>query len=647
MAHISLKPKPTKTIHKMRKNIIMAPAALLSLAGFSPEAFAAEETTSFDFSLAFDYFTSLQNSSYKRGSEVYQAFEFGSDYADQYAGTEITSVNITAGTYKDTQTNTVKNITIFLADDLESEPFYTQSGKLGEEGATMYKIDLDTSHTIEAGKGIVIGYYFRLTSEDVNYISVDGFYHENPAGGWIGNKVGDGEVKWSNISQTYGNLCIGCTIKGDNLPQNGVAVLSLDGQEFAEPGKNFPFTVYFQNTASNDVTSLEVKYTVGNDEPSVQTVTLSEPLAYNQRKGLRYTNLKSSAPGVDIPVVFEVTKVNGQPNTSVDKSRVSFLNCFNAADGFRRVHLMEEGTGTWCQWCPAGIVMMERIKEKYPEDYALVAVHFNDQMTVPTTAPVCNLFTGYPTALIDRSTALYPQNANFNSVFDQFTAYYAAIPAVTGVTTLKGVKTEEGNLKVTTGLEFALDMETAARYRLSYYLTEDGVGPYTQDNSQYSGGAAGSMGGWEDKGLTVSMLFDDVARLLEGELTGIEGSVPTSVEKGKEYLYEAELPLNRVTKDKVNLVAFVVDNADGSVVNAKAVEVDLTDSGISAPVESPAYKLTLLPGAIAIEGSFAKAEIHSISGEKVASLNAPALLPLPSGLYIATVDGHPVKVLVK
>ena len=566
----------------MRKIFSLAALAMLCSSAMNVQAAdtAEGDSSTFDYTLAYDYAGAFQSQAFKLGGTVYQAFIIDAYNADLYADTEITSINITAGNYKGEKVNKVKYVTVFLAEDLDSEPFDTQSGKLGDEGEVMYKVALDKPYKIEKGKPVVVGYSFRLSSSDINYITVDNTYHENMAGGWIGYKYGDAAIQWENISHTYGNLCIGCTLKGESFPQNGVAVLSLDGAEFAEPGKNFEYTVYFQNTAANTVNSMEVSYTIGDGTKKTGQVNLRNPLKYNERSGLKFSDLSYGKEGIDVPVTFEITKVNGEANISDENKRTGYLNCFNAANGFKRVHLMEEGSGTWCQWCPAGIVMMDNLAKNYPEDYALVGVHYNDAMQVPSTAPVIAMFGGsYPNSYIDRSVNIMPTMASVNQTLKAFTEYYREIPALVGFPSIKGVKTEDGKLKVNTDVQFALDLRGASRYRLSYYIVEDGVGPYEQQNG-FAGGESGPMGGWESKGLYVSTLFNDVARYLEGGMEGVQGSIPGSVKQGESYSYEVELPLTNVTKDKVRVVAFVVDTTTGTVVNAAQKEVDLTESGV-------------------------------------------------------------------
>jgi len=69
----------------------------------------------------------------------------------------------------------------------------------------------------------------------------------------------------------------------------------------------------------------------------------------------------------------------------------------------------EEGTGTWCQWCPRGAVYMDLYETNYSDFWAGVAVHNSDPMTVTEyDAGVGTLIGGYPSALVDRCTDVDP-----------------------------------------------------------------------------------------------------------------------------------------------------------------------------------------------------------------------------------------------
>jgi hypothetical protein len=64
--------------------------------------------------------------------------------------------------------------------------------------------------------------------------------------------------------------------------------------------------------------------------------------------------------------------------------------------------VIEEGTGTWCGWCPRGAVAMEYMYDTYPTRFIGVAVHNADPMTVTEYDDGANL-SGFPGCNVDRA----------------------------------------------------------------------------------------------------------------------------------------------------------------------------------------------------------------------------------------------------
>ncbi|MBK7964132.1 MAG: thioredoxin family protein [Bacteroidetes bacterium] len=65
--------------------------------------------------------------------------------------------------------------------------------------------------------------------------------------------------------------------------------------------------------------------------------------------------------------------------------------------------LMEEGTGTWCGWCPRGAVFTEQFDTVYADYAIVVAVHNSDPMTDAVYDPgLGSLISGYPSGAVDR-----------------------------------------------------------------------------------------------------------------------------------------------------------------------------------------------------------------------------------------------------
>jgi hypothetical protein len=93
-------------------------------------------------------------------------------------------------------------------------------------------------------------------------------------------------------------------------------------------------------------------------------------------------------------------------NTNNDSVTYSY-NAITPAAG--KLVIGEEGTGTWCPWCPRGAVYMDLLSNTYPGFFQGIAVHNADPMTVPTyDGGLGTLISGYPSALVDRLPDLDP-----------------------------------------------------------------------------------------------------------------------------------------------------------------------------------------------------------------------------------------------
>lgn len=555
----------------MRKNILAASMALMASAIPS-----VAETV--DFTYAGDVATAYTLGQ-PAGTEIYLAIEIPAELSTRYASAEITAVNITTGAYASASStgyaNKITDVTVFISEDLQSTPVYTQSATLGTVGFTAYAVDLDEPYVIEAGKPVYVGYYFKNTTAPSAgtefYVPVDGIAVDNmPEACWYGYKSGS-RVLWGTGTDEIGSLALGCTISGDALPQNGATLLYPSGLGYAEPGAEFSYSLALRGAAVNAAENVEVTYTVGSAEPVAVTLPVASGPTMGGEATVTVSGMVCNTVAENIPLTFEITKVNGEENISVHPSAETTFNCFKQENGFDRVHLIEEATGTWCPWCVRGIYMIEYVKEKYPDMFIPVALHYNDTMSNTTCNSVLTALQpgGYPYMFIDRVIADDPGYLQYIDLVAK-----ATVPATVGITSLTGEVAEDGTLTIDTDVRFLFDTDNSGnRYRLAYYLVQDGVGPYRQQNG-YAGGANGKFYGWESKASSVSMLFDDVARLAVGTYRGFSGSIPAAPKAGEDYSYSTTAVTSAVTAADFTVVAFIVDNETGEVVNAARSSVN-------------------------------------------------------------------------
>ncbi|MDE6717963.1 MAG: hypothetical protein K2J70_07215 [Muribaculaceae bacterium] len=556
---------------------------------------------SLNYSLADVVYTTLNFKNLEENDTVYQAFEFTPEAATKFAGNQLTSINITPGASiangEPSDKNILEDVTVFLTKGLNEDPFYVQKGKLGSTPYELNRIILDTPYDIKTGEGFYVGYYFRYTDELANsyYITVDGLPTKNEAGCWVGIVDGGGpdgivdgaddpekpHIAWSNYAENLGNLCIGCTLQGDNLPRNGVKLDEIAGPFYCAPGKAFEYNFLVKST-SVAVETLELTYTIGDAEPQSDTFQVDSVLSYNDYAILTLDRLVCNTEGLEVPLKFQVTKVNGEDNTCEENTLTSSIQCYDPSRGFKRVHLIEEGTGTWCGFCPLGIVMMEYVGEKYPDFFARVAIHANqggtsDPMYQPSTSSwISNYAQGFPCGRIDRVTEIealsYADYKRMVKEMDDFVKRNRTIPSLIGFTDINYSIDEKGKMSVDTKVKCAFDMPNDNRYRIGYYLTQDSVGPFRQTN-YYANGQYGACDGWETLGRSVQIKYNEVCRLASGGAFGFTNSLPATFKQGEEYTHSTSLSVTNVNSAACKLIAYIYDAQTGEISNAKVVDV--------------------------------------------------------------------------
>ncbi|MBO5849584.1 MAG: Omp28-related outer membrane protein [Bacteroidales bacterium] len=225
--------------------------------------------------------------------------------------------------------------------------------------------------------------------------------------------------------------------------------------------------------------------------------------------------------------------------------------------------LLEEATGTWCQYCPSGIYYIDSLVTMY-DNVIAVAIHTNDVMAVEdyfnagnfTQAPEANIGRRYQNKSTDQWFNFVQQEMEVQpkssvTVENQFNETTRVLTSTITITALQNI---EGN------------------YRIGAILTEDAVtGPAPQYNqaNQYSNYYF-PMGGFENLPNPVPanrMAFDHVARHLLGGYNG-ETGMPTTLAAGQTYTHTFNYVLPEEYNHEYVRVIGVLISPDGSIDNA-------------------------------------------------------------------------------
>ena len=273
----------------------------------------------------------------------------------------------------------------------------------------------------------------------------------------------------------------------------------------------------------------------------------------------------------DLSVTISNVNGNAEDDDASDDSAVVSVDPAVPAPG--KVVVAEEGTGTWCGWCPRGMVAMEGMEENYPSYFAGIAVHNNDPMVIENyDGPYSNTVSAYPAAHVDRGAEIDPGEIE--------NAFLGRILEAPAAELMNGAEYDEETGVLTVSVTYNFGEDISGDWRVGAVLTEHNVtgtgSGYAQVN-YYSGGAQGPMGGYEnlpDPVPASQMVYDHVARAISPSFSGAQGVLPSSVEVGESHTYQFEFEIDEGwNMDEMNLIGLLIDTS-GRIDNGSITTVN-------------------------------------------------------------------------
>jgi thiol-disulfide isomerase/thioredoxin len=333
-----------------------------------------------------------------------------------------------------------------------------------------------------------------------------------------------------------------------------------------------------RNMGLDNLTSFDISYTI---DGNTYTETVDGiDLGFNGEADFAHSTAFIPAEAITYDLAVEVSNPNGEADLNdYDNSTDAVVSAVTFRPDKKVV--IEEGTGTWCGWCPRGAVAMEYMKENYPESFIGIAVHNGDPMVVDEHDDNIQV-SGYPGCDADRSI----RSAGVST--DLFIQYHEQLNQVTPVEAEVTAKFYEDTreLEVEVSAEYVTRL-SGLDHRFSVILIEDGVtgtsSGYAQAN-YYDGGGAGPLNGaghdWTTAGDPVpasQMVYDDVSRAILGGYFGTSGVIAADVEAADVFTqtFTYTVP-NNFNWEKMHAVVLVLDGSTGAIMNADAATFDLT-----------------------------------------------------------------------
>jgi len=357
------------------------------------------------------------------------------------------------------------------------------------------------------------------------------------------------------------------------LPALNGAVTYIDGVSGIATQDVMP-TVKIRNLGTNPITSFDLTVDY-NGTQIVENITGQNiaPLAYYT---VNFTNTITLIAGSN-PLSATISNVNSFSADMDPVDDIKTLNLDPVVPAPGKMVVAEEGTGTWCQWCPKGAVFMDQMTTDYPDHFVGIAVHNGDPMSFADyNDPMGVLISGsYPSAIVDRLPALDPLGIE-TDFLDRI------IVAPKAVLTI-GAEQNANILSVSVTSDF--DFAVTGDYRIACVITEDGVtggAGYAQSNA-YAGGGSGVMGGYEllpNPVPAAQMVYDHVARIILPSFDGQVNSFPSSVTPGSTHTLNFQITLDPSWDlSEIHIIGLLIDPT-GKIDNAgTATKVEAEANG--------------------------------------------------------------------
>lgn len=245
--------------------------------------------------------------------------------------------------------------------------------------------------------------------------------------------------------------------------------------------------------------------------------------------------------------------------------------------------VIEEGTGTWCGWCPRGTVAMYDLRNMYPNTAMLVAIHNGDPMQNSVYAGgVTALVAGYPSGLVDRKII----DIDPTEFFDAYDVLINEKPPFD----INVIADYNQVTKVLTAkIEAVLATDVTGNFRFNAVVVEEAV-TGTGDGTNANGNdfdqqnyynrvlnpsaptLIGAGRNWNTSPHPIpatQIQYDHVGRAILGGFNGLAGSLPTNLLADSTYSHTFTYGLPGTWKPQnIYVIGWVSNGTTNEIINA-------------------------------------------------------------------------------
>mgnify|MGYP002072192550 CR=1 FL=1 len=432
-----------------------------------------------------------------------------------------------------------------------------------------------------------------------------------------------------------------------NILERDVAVTKFKTTQFHLFGSDVNIEAEITNFGGQVLNSLDFHWSDGVNTYSETVTDLA--LAYGESVVLTHGNTFNISQAKSYNISVWADNPNSDTDGFLDNNSINGVVAGVTYIPAKKM-FVEEGTGTWCGWCPRGTEWVDWMTEYHPDEFVGVAVHNGDPMVVTEyDNGVGNFpgFTGYPGVIVDRDAVWDP--SDLGDILPDYVARIA--PVAPGVNAQ--IDVESKSLTVNATAEFVTQL-AGIDYRLNVVLTEDyvkGTGAGYNQVNYYAGAGAPTDPipnyglNWDnlpDPVPAAQMEYNHVARAILGGWAGSAASVPADVIAGDvaEKIYTVNNFNTGWNPFNMHAVVMVIDNATGQVLNAESEEIEVicpANLGVTITVVDDTLGTTGT-GSIAVAMANPNLGFGGYTFKLNNGATGPNFANLPAGDYTITVS---------
>ena len=445
------------------------------------------------------------------------------------------------------------------------------------------EVELPKAYAITS-KGVYVGMSYTINKPDdaYHYPILITYYNKGENGAWLKVPGNTGLDDWVDLSPDYGNLPIQVLLDGE-FDHNAVSASSSFNDVYALVNGTAEAVVTLTSEGLGKVSSIDYTETTPEGTSEERHVDFVPFEGMGAQQDVRIP-LTADAKSGRTERTIKINKVNGVPNENgIAVSKGYMVSLSQSA---KKKVLVEEFTGTWCGWCPRGIVGLDMLNEKYADDVVTIAIHGDDPMAIVygVEAP------SYPYALVGRTTPADPYFGVSGEPFGigDLVAEQLQIPAEASITLSEPLMDANGKITFSTDLVFNYSSDNAP-YTLAFAVLTDGLTGDTKKWAQanYYSHAADWAGypdlkAWYEDASYVKQVYNHVAIAGKGIANGLTGSVKAPIVEGETKTYNGYVTVsgNSLTSnlDRLSVVAMLINKTTGAVVNVDKRAVTIAEN---------------------------------------------------------------------